>query len=335
MKRFFIAFAEKLLVMTETETGYEVSEHLHEMAPSHLAFDLENEQRIYCGTKKNGLWRSENGRATWEKLKLDFKCVTSVAINPLTSEIYAGTEPSHLFVSKDYGETWAEFTVIQDLPSKKNWRFPPRPETHYVRWITPSYSNENHLALSIEAGAIINSYDGGETWVDRVEDSPIDTHTLLAHPKAPGRLYAANGDGGSNPKKAYAESYDEGRSWKYMSEGIEEHPYLYNMLLHSENPDDRLVSASKNAGAAHRSPRYSTVYRKIGEADWTEISDGLPRTNAYTHHLAEDPNKAGAFYAFNNFGIYYLDEDENKWERVEIPELEAYLGKRAYHFVIK
>lgn len=335
MKRFFMAFAEKLLIMTETESGYEVSEHLQKMAPNRLAFDPKNEERIYCGTKKNGLWKSENGGVSWEKSKLDFKSVPSVAINPLTSEIYAGTEPSHLFSSKDDGETWAEFSGIQDLPSKKNWRFPPRPETHYVRWLTPSYSNEDHLAVSIEAGAVINSYDGGKIWVDRVEGSPIDTHTLLAHPKAPGRLYAANGDGGSNSKKAYAESYDEGRSWDYMSEGIEEYPYLYNMILHSENPNDRLVSASKNAGAAHRSTRYSTVYRKIGDVDWIEISDGLPRTNAYTHHLAEDPNKAGAFYTFNNFGVYYLDKDATEWKQVDIPELEAYLGKRPYYFIVK
>lgn len=120
-----------------------------------------------------------------------------------------------------------------------------------------------------------------------------------------------------------------------MSEGIEEYPYLYNMILHSENPNDRLVSASKNAGAAHRSTRYSTVYRKIGDVDWIEISDGLPRTNAYTHHLAEDPNKAGAFYTFNNFGVYYLDKDATEWKQVDIPELEAYLGKRPYYFIVK
>lgn len=109
MKRFFMAFAEKLLIMTETESGYEVSEHLQKMAPNRLAFDPKNEERIYCGTKKNRLWKSENGGVSWEKSKLEFKSVPSVAINPLTSEIYAGTEPSHLFSSKDDGKLGQNF----------------------------------------------------------------------------------------------------------------------------------------------------------------------------------------------------------------------------------
>lgn len=144
-----------------------------------------------------------------------------------------------------------------------------------------------------------------------------------------------NKDSSSDPKKTYSESSDAGHTWEYQSAGLENHPYLYNMALHSKNPDHRLVSASQNASSAHKPPRYSTIYRKVGDEDWKEISAGLPRTNAYTHHLAEDPKKTGALYAFNNFGIYYLDDDAKKWTRVDIPELKPYLGKRAYHFVIR
>lgn len=31
-----------------------------------------------------------------------------------------------------------------------------------------------------------------------------------------------------------------------MSEGLEGHPYLYNMAIYSENPDERFVSASES-----------------------------------------------------------------------------------------
>src|SRR5699024_759425 len=114
---------------------------------------------------------------------------------------------------------------------------PPRPHTSHVRWITPSYADENYLHVSIEFGAFISTKDHGESWQDRPFYSPLDTHTLLAHPQAPGRLYAACGDGLTAKGHAYAESADEGRTWNYISEGLEEHPYLYNMALHPNDPN--------------------------------------------------------------------------------------------------
>ena len=352
MKTFYIGLKDKLVLIKETISGYDFKECLYEKQPTRLAFDPLKPNLIYCSTRNDGLWRSENNGKHWEKIGeshlsserninggLPSSKITSVAVSPVrnvegNSVIYAGTEPSMLFYSEDRGRTFQEFKGIQTLPSKKDWAFPPRPYTHFVRWITPSYSKKDHLAISIEAGAVLRTTDHGETWMDRPEKSPIDVHTLLTHPKTPERLYAANGDGASNKERAYAESADEGRNWKYMSEGLEEHPYLYNMVLHPENPNDRIVSASKNASAAHGARRYSTVYRKIGEEPWRELAKGLPRVQAYTHHLANDPDKTGAFYAFNNYGIYYLADGKKVWEKTSIP-WEAYKNQRAYCFAVQ
>ncbi|SHF04625.1 hypothetical protein SAMN02745249_01688 [Atopostipes suicloacalis DSM 15692] len=352
MKTFYIGLNDKLVLIKETTTGYDFKECLHEKQPTRLAFDPLNQNRLYCSTRDDGLWRSEDSGEHWEKVGeshlsserninrgLPSSKITSVAVSPVRSVggysvVYAGTEPSMLFYSEDRGRTFQEFKGIQTLPSKKDWAFPPRPYTHFVRWITPSYSKKDYLAISIEAGAVLHTNDHGKIWIDRPEKSPIDAHTLLAHPKAPGRLYAANGDGASNNERAYAESEDEGITWQYMSEGLEEHPYLYNMVLHPENPNDRIVSASKNASAAHGSQRYSTVYRKVEDESWKEIADGLPRKQAYTHYLANDPDKIGAFYAMNNYGVFYLADGAETWEQTSIP-WEAYKDQRAYCFVVK
>src|SRR5699024_8120061 len=171
---------------------------------------------------------------------------------------------------------------------KKDWAFPPRPSTHFVRWITPSYFNRDHIAISSEAGAVLNTHDYGKTWKDRPEESPINVHTLLMNPKAPNRLYEANGDESLRKGHSYAESHDEVTSWVYMSEGLDAHPYLYNMVIHPENPNDRLVSASRIASYAHGSKRYSTIYRKIDDEPGVEVAEGLLKEQAYTHHLAND-----------------------------------------------
>ena len=349
MKTFFVGLKDKLITIKETANGYQFNESLHETNPTRLAFDPSNKQRIYCATNGDGLWRSEDGGEHWSNIGvpsvasdlpknrgISSSKMSAVAVHPTKkvnghSVVYAGTEPSMLFYSEDHGESWHEFEGMQKMPSQKDWAFPPRPWTHYVRWITPSYSNKDHLAVSIEAGAVLNSYDHGKTWKDRTEDSPIDVHTLLAHPKAPKRLYAANGDGKG---RSYAESYDEGLTWIYMTEGLEQHPYGYHLVLHPENPTDRLISASKSASSAHGSNRYSTIYRKVDTAPWIELADGLPREDAFTHHLANDPDNVGAFYALNNFGLFYLKPGGNQWERLDIP-WEEYENKRPYSFAVE
>lgn len=341
MKKFYIGLKDRFLTIEETDNGHKFTTHLKGLKANRLAIDPRNEARWYVATDK-GLWKTEDNGENWTRADdgIESEKVTAVAIhrnkevdgNPV---VYAGTEPSMLYYSEDTGETWIEFTGIQDMPSKENWAFPPRPETHFVRWIAPSISEEDALAISIEAGAVLYTNDHGKTWNDRPEESPIDVHTLLKHPDAPARLYAANGDGSSTPYKAYAESQDGGRSWEYLSEGIEEHPYLYNLVLHPNNPNERLVSASKRAREAHRDNRYSTVYKKIGDTPWTEIADGLPREDAYTHHLANDPTDVDAYYALNNFGIYYLGAKEFEWNEIDIDWINGELGERPYFFVVR
>lgn len=344
MRTFLIGLENKLLMIKESVEGYSAQTRLAEKKINRLAVDPQNQAWMYAATSSHGLWRTKDSGEHWERIGegngLDATNITAVAVNPIRkvegkSVIYAGTEPSRLYYSEDYGENWKEFKNIQDLQSKENWRFPPRPETHYVRWITPSYSNEDYLALSIEAGAVLHTDTHGQTWHDRPEKSPIDVHTLLAHPDKPNYLYAANGDGGSNPERAYAESSDGGKTWSYQSKGLEEHPYLYNMVLNSKDSTECLVSASKSASKSHREPRYSTVYKKEGETSWTEIATGLPREGAYTHYLAEDPSQDGAYYALNNYGIYYLPFGKESWEQLNVDAQEKGFAKRPYSFLVQ
>ena len=71
----------------------------------------------------------------------------------------------------------------------------------HVRWIELDVNVHDYVFVAIEAGALVQSRDGGRTWIDRVEQGPYDTHTLGTHQKAPKRLYSSAGDG-------YFESFD-------------------------------------------------------------------------------------------------------------------------------
>ena len=101
----------------------------------------------------------------------------------------------------------------RDLPSRTNWIFLPRSQTHHVQCIT--HTGDGCMHLAIEAGAMIRSRDNGRTFKDRLPDSPVDTHVLLTHPLAPQRLYAAFGDALLRPGRSFAESPDGGDTGVY------------------------------------------------------------------------------------------------------------------------
>ena len=97
-----------------------------------------------------------------------------------------GTEPTAFYRSDDGGESWEKMSSLNNLKSSTSWSFPPRPWTSHVRWIEPDKTKSGYVYVAIEAGALVQSHDGGKTWIDKVDGGPYDTHTLATHKKMPG-----------------------------------------------------------------------------------------------------------------------------------------------------
>jgi hypothetical protein len=105
-------------------------------------------ERVLVGTRERGALLSDDRGATWERIDLPEPGVFSVAISAADGALYAGTEPSRLFVSRD-GQPWSELEALQDIPSRDTWSFPPRPWTHHVRWIAPDPHRAERLLVGI------------------------------------------------------------------------------------------------------------------------------------------------------------------------------------------
>lgn len=217
MRRMYAAMEDELLVVEGVEHT-RTERRLEGCEPRCLAADPLRPELLYCGTAERGLWRSADAGASWEPVGEGVRhpAVTAAAVSAAErvdgrGVVYAGTEPSTLFRSEDGGSSWRELEGMRDLPSFPEWSFPPRPETSHVRWISPDLAVPGRLFVCIEAGALIRSHDGGETWQDRVDDGPLDTHTLALHEDAPGRLYSAAGDGSISTGREYSQSPDGGR----------------------------------------------------------------------------------------------------------------------------
>jgi hypothetical protein len=260
---------------------------------------------VLVGTLGGGVLTSADGGATWQRIELPEADVLSVAIGAADGALYAGTEPSRVFVARD-GGAWEELEALQDIPSKPRWSFPPRPWTHHVRWIAPDPHDAARLLVGIELGGVMASEDGGATFSDHRPGAKRDAHCLAWHPTAAGRAYEAAGDGA-------ARSVDGGRTWQAADAG-RDLPYCWALAVDPVDPERWYVSAASGPGAAHRGrDARGRLYRSAGDSRWERIpppSDAMPYALATTD---------GALLAGMSDGRLFASADRgDTWTAVEV-----------------
>ena len=336
MTTIMVGIQGSVLVL-KSSNSYKVHEALKGTNPQRIVFDPLNPDHAYCATFGDGLWKTDDGGYTWNNIGkgvITSPYVMSVAVSPPNSwnrlyRVYAGIEPSVLYISNDEGKSWEKMEALNKLPSSASWSFPPRPWTHHVRWIESDPNNPDHIFVAIEAGALVQSRDGGRTWIDRVEQGPYDTHTLATHPKAPKRLYSSAGDG-------YFESFDYGDSWSRSMDGLK-YGYLYGLAVDSGDPQNVIVSASVGPGSAYSSEdAESFVYKKDEDGrKWRAVSNGLPEPEGTTITIfVSNPKVSGEFYAVNNRGLFMSTDSGDSWKILDTPWPKEYLPQTPWALAI-
>jgi photosystem II stability/assembly factor-like uncharacterized protein len=337
MTTLMVGMQDSLVALESTNNGNKIHECLKGTNPQKIAFDPRDPDCVYCATFGDGLLKTDDGGQTWNNIGKEIissPYIMSVSVSPLYHgnsfhQIFVGTEPSAVYISNDGGNSWEKMETLNNLPSSTSWSFPPRPWTHHVRWIEPDANNVDYVFVAIEAGALVQSHDGGKTWIDRIEEGPYDTHTLATHPKAPKRLYSSAGDG-------YFESFDYGESWNRPTEGLRHH-YLYGLAVDSGDAQNVIVSASMGPGSAYSiEDAESFVYRRDeDDKKWKAISNGLPESKGTTITvLASNPKAAGEFYAVNNRGLFMSTDSGVSWRGLDIPWPKEYLLKPAWALAV-
>lgn len=300
--------AEVLRIHVETGTVGRV-EGLDGVHPTSLVSDPGVAGRAWCATHRGGVFRSDDGGATWAVSGLEGEKLMTIAASPAERDlVWAGTEPSVVWRSEDGGRTWDRTSDLEALPSSSEWAFPPRPDTHHVRWIACHPADPGRLWVAIEAGALVSTADGGATWSDRVEGGPYDTHELAIHPGAPHLLRSAAGDG-------YYESRDAGATWSSPMEGFDV-GYLRSVAIDPGDSEVTVVSAAPHAHVAYGAgSAEGSVYRREAAEPWERVLDGWPDPPATIAPLLVPGRVSGELWAADERGIHGSRDGGKTWQR--------------------
>jgi photosystem II stability/assembly factor-like uncharacterized protein len=309
--RILVATREELLIVDPANGTVDRSEG-EGVRPTCLAGDVSAET-FWCGTS-DGVLRSDDAGTSWAQAGLEGEEITAMAASPNEraesgAVVYAGTEPSAVHRSADGGATWDRAEGLLDLPSSSTWSFPPKPETHHVRWIACDPAAPGRLYVAIEAGALVTTPDGGATWQDRPEVAPYDTHELAIHPDRPATLRVSAGDG-------YWESEDGGATWGSPEDGLDV-TYLRSVAIDPADPDVVVVSAASHPHSAYMAGRSDgRLFRREGAGRWRRVTEGWPDPPSTIAPLLAAGREPGEMWAADERGVHRSADGGATWSAV-------------------
>ena len=255
-----------------------------------IHFDPFDEKRQFITYTDIGLFRSEDGGASW---------ASSTAGVP--SE-WLNTTYWVVFDPEVRGRMWSVNSYTHDLPRPKMWR---------------------HNSVLTYKGGVCISVDGGRNWTksNTGMDETAATHILL-DPTSPvnARVLYVAGFG-----RGVYKSSDGGRSWALKNNGItQEEPFAWR-FARSSNGTLYVVIARRSEDGSIGNPGDGAVYRSTDGAEhWQPVS--LPVGTNGPNGLAIDPRSPDRLYLAawaratgehgDGGGIFLSENGGQSWKQV-------------------
>ncbi len=284
--------------------------------PLIVRIDPGNKERVYAGTYRNGVYRTDNGGENWLQTGLPDQRVNDLVVDPDNSlVIYAGTgdyfsgydgEICGIFKSVDGGASW---NLSYDLGDAQIYSVKMHPGNSSV--IYAGSSKGFH-----------RSTDAGNSWQSKGIGSSAKILNLSITPvgRNPTSIYAIGSPSVSSHLTLY-KSTNYGDAWIGLADSIQNPNkgslYPFPMLVEPSAPQWLIVGSHWIAGKF-------IMMRDDDEKKYYGMKPGLP--DDFPSAFAFSPE---TMVAFADGGIYRWNNPADKWDLLETKRL--YVTDLAIH----
>lgn len=284
------------------DMGEQWTKVLREVSPralaGRLAIDSTDPDRLYAGTRGDGLYWSIDAGEKWQQAS----GISAVAIESLRQDprdpqtLYAAAGSAGLYKSKDLGEHWESMNAGFD----QNSRIVDLTIAGNILYAQTSY-------------ALYRSTDGS-SWIrtDFHGGFPINAEirSVVLHPTDSNTLYVAFRGADSDPRQGVTKTVSRGFGWEDVSEGLPDTGEFWGgtpdaLAISPADPNVLFVGLSQIG-----------IYKSInGGQSWHESSNGIPPLHFLDFFsILFDPNDANTVYAGTwGGGVYRTTNGGDEW----------------------
>ncbi len=294
-----------------------------------------DDDRLYAAAT-DGVYRSGDGGRSWMRAGVDAGEVWNVATFN-DRALYASTQPAHLFVSHDRGDTWQEVSSFLEAPGAERWCVPSNPAGARALALAFDPFDPRRMWVGVEVGGVVTTSDSGRRWSVAVPGGNADVHLLAAHPQRAGVLFATTGYGRNdaepmNPRLAGPyRSEDGGATWHYLGQSMQPH-YTRPMCLDPRPPFALTIPAVPDVRSSIKDPdgAGSMLFQSVDEGTtWRSLGDAAHSPSAARlTAVAADPANASGVIVGTETGEVWRVSPEATWTQLleGLPPVQALLA---------
>ncbi|MDP2728484.1 MAG: hypothetical protein Q8P59_13200, partial [Dehalococcoidia bacterium] len=253
---------------------------------SSIAVDPGNPNRVFAGTRGQGVFSSTDGGQTWQPVGqgvLETQ-IAAVAIDNLSSIIYAAGMRQGFYRSADGGRTWEQ--VGGGIGDRAPTALALDPHSSHTLWL-------------VSTGGVYKSSDGGSQWLEAgtgVAASQVVDVAL--HPSDPTTLFVSAWAGG------VYKTNDGGASWQAVPLGVG-----IASSLAVDPGDPNLVYAGMIYLAGNRET--GLYLSRDAGSTWQAV---LQFRDVPVVAVATAPRKV---YVGTEVGVFYSEDSGSTWKQSE------------------